>query len=235
MSARAYLPAIEPEREVTDWGRSARVERALDRTVSGFLYHYWFRVDVEGVEHVPAAGGALLVANHAGALGADALMIAKAIATEHRRPRPLHVAVERDYTSLPGLAMLIAKLGGVPAHPANVHRLLHDEEQLVLAFPERGPGKLYRDRYRVRRFGAIVASARRARVPVVPVAVIGAEEAMPTFAHLGRLPRLTPVLPAKFRIRFLEPLTAADPEALRAGIQDALDDLLAERRSVWLG
>ena len=91
--------------------------------------------------------------------------------------------------------MLVAKLGGVPAHPANVHRLLHDEEQLVLVFPEgrKGTEKLYKDRYRLRRFGrgGFVESAMRAKAPIVPVAVVGAEEAMPVFAQLNLLKKLT--------------------------------------------
>jgi hypothetical protein len=64
---RAHLPAIETERQVTDWGRSERVERFMDRTLYEFLYHYWFRCEVEGIEHVPSSEGALLVSNHAGA------------------------------------------------------------------------------------------------------------------------------------------------------------------------
>ena len=63
---RAHLPAIEPERTITDWGRSERFEWLIDRTLYSFLYHYWFRCDVEGIENVPATGGALLVSNHAG-------------------------------------------------------------------------------------------------------------------------------------------------------------------------
>jgi 1-acyl-sn-glycerol-3-phosphate acyltransferase len=267
---RALLPAIEPERRVTDWGRSERVEGLLDATVYEFLYHYWFRCEVEGIEHVPATGGALLVSNHAGALPPDAAMIAKAIKTEHSRPRPLHLTVEHFFKGYPGLAMLVNKLGGVPAHPANVHRLLYDEEQLVLVFPEgrKGTEKLYKDRYRLRRFGrgGFVEAAIRARVPIVPVAVLGAEEAMPTFAQVGLLRRLTgliyfPItplfpqlgllgaayLPAKFRIRFLEPISTDqwaddDPslvqtvaEEVRGRIQDELIDLVAHRRSVWLG
>ena len=91
--------------------------------------------------------------------------------------------------------MLVAKLGGVPAHPANVHRLLHDEEQLVLVFPEgrKGTEKLYKDRYRLRRFGrgGFVESAMKAKAPIVPVAVVGAEEAMPVFGHIGLAQKLT--------------------------------------------
>src|SRR5213082_1785441 len=133
---RDLLPAIEPDRQVTDWGRSERVEGLLDRTVYEFLYHYWFRVEVEGIERVPSVGGALLVSNHAGALPPDAAMIAKAIKEEHPRQRRLYLTVEHFFKGYPGFSMLLPKIGAVPAHPANVHRLLYDERQLVLVFPE---------------------------------------------------------------------------------------------------
>jgi 1-acyl-sn-glycerol-3-phosphate acyltransferase len=130
--------------------------------------------------------------------------------------------------------MLLPKIGGVAAHPANVHRLLADEQQLVLVFPEgrRGTEKLYKDRYRLRRFGrgGFVEAAMRARAPIVPIAVVGAEEAAPVFAQLRLLQRLTGLLyvpltptfphfgllgmagflPAKFRIRFLPPVRTDD-------------------------
>jgi len=271
---KSLLPAIEPDRQVTDWGRSERVEGLFDATIYEFLYHYWFRVEVEGIENVPSTGGALLVSNHAGALPPDAPMIAKAIKEEHPRPRPVHLTVEHFFKGYPGLAPLVNKLGGVPAHPANVHRLLCDEEQLVLVFPEgrKGTEKLYKDRYRLRRFGrgGFVEAAMRAGTPIVPIAVVGAEEAMPTFAQIGLLRRLTgliyfpitplfphlgPILgtaylPAKFRIRFLEPiltdqwgerpwddkgLVQTVAEDVRARIQEELIDLVSHRRSVWFG
>src|SRR5690349_1821227 len=87
---RALLPAIEPDRQVTDWGRSEWVEGIFDKTIYEFLYHYWFRVEVEGIENVPSVGGALLVSNHGGAVPPDAAMIAKAITEEHARPRRVH-------------------------------------------------------------------------------------------------------------------------------------------------
>ena len=226
---RHHLPAIEPDRRISDWGRSERIEGLVDRTLVEFLYHYWFRCEVEGIEHVPPTGGALLVANHGGALPPDASMIAKAIKEEHSRPRPLHLTVEHFFKGYPFLSMFVTKIGGVPAHPANVYRLLHDEQQLVLVFPEgaKGTEKLFKDRYKLRRFGrgGFVEAAARAGVPIVPVAVVGAEEAMPTIAQVGLLKRLTgliyfPItplfphlgllgaayLPAKFRIRFLPPV-----------------------------
>jgi 1-acyl-sn-glycerol-3-phosphate acyltransferase len=231
---RAHLPAIETERQVTDWGRSERVEGFFDKTLIDFYYNLWFRCEVEGIQHVPSQGGALLVSNHAGALPPDAPMIAKAIKEEHPNPRPLHLTMEHFFKGYPGLSMLLPKIGGVPAHPANVHRLLYDEQQLVLVFPEgrKGSEKLYKERYRLRRFGrgGFVEAAMRAGAPIVPVAVVGAEEAMPIFAHVTALQKLTgliyfPItptfphlgllgtlgyLPAKFKIRFLPPVPTDD-------------------------
>src|SRR3954449_12139778 len=231
---RRYLAPIETDRQVTDWGRSERVEGFFDRTLIDFYYNLWFRCEVEGIEHVPDTGGALLVSNHSGALPPDAPMIAKAIKEEHPHPRPLHLTVEHFFKGYPGLSMLIPKIGGVPAHPANVHRLLCDEQQLVLVFPEgrKGSEKLYKERYRLRRFGrgGFVEAAMRAGAPIVPVAVVGAEEAMPIFAHVSALQKLTgliyfPItptfphlgllgalgyLPAKFKIRFLPPVPTDD-------------------------
>ena len=227
---RRHLPGVEPERQLTDWGRSERVEGLLDRTLVEFYYRYWFRAEVEGIENVPASGGALLVSNHSGALPPDAPMIGKAIREEHPHPRPLNITVEHFFKGFPGFSMLIPKMGCVAAHPANVHRLLYDEGQLVLVFPEgrKGTEKLYKDRYRLRRFGrgGFVEAAMRARVPIVPVCVVGAEEAQPVFAQLDLLRRITGLLytpltptfphlgplgmlgylPAKFKLRFLEPI-----------------------------
>lgn len=230
---RPYLAPIETERQVTDWGRSERVEGFFDRTLYDFYYNLWFRCEVEGIEHVPAEGGALLVSNHSGALPPDAPMIAKAIREESANPRPLHLTMEHFFKGYPGLSMLLPKIGGVPAHPANVHRLLADEQQLVLVFPEgrKGSEKLYKERYRLRRFGrgGFVEAAMRARAPIVPIALVGAEEAMPIFAHIRPLQKLTgliyfPItplfphfgllgtayLPAKFKIRFLPPVRTDD-------------------------
>jgi 1-acyl-sn-glycerol-3-phosphate acyltransferase len=269
---RDHLPAIEPDRTITDWGRSERLEGLIDQTLYSFLYHYWFRCEVEGIENVPATGGALLVSNHAGALPPDASMIAKAIQEEHPRPRKLHLTVEHFFKGYPFFSMFVAKIGGVPAHPANVHRLLHDEQQLVLVFPEgaKATEKLYKDRYKLRRFGrgGFVEAAMRARTPIVPVCVVGAEEAAPIFAQVKPLQRLTgflyfPItptfphggllgmlgyLPAKFKIRFLEPihfeeegmhedkaLVQTVAHEVRARIQENLFEMVKTRKSVWFG
>jgi 1-acyl-sn-glycerol-3-phosphate acyltransferase len=263
---RRHLPGVEPERQLNDWGRSERVEGIYDRVLLDFFYRYWFRCEIEGVENVPAAGGALLVSNHSGALPPDAAMIGKAIKEEHAHPRPLNITVEHFFKGYPGFSMLLPKIGCVAAHPANVHRLLHDEDQLVLVFPEgrKGTEKLYKDRYKLRRFGrgGFVEAAMRAKVPIVPVCVVGAEEAAPIFAHITALQKLTGLLytplspifpvtlfmPAKFRIRFLEPIhfeeedmwldkslvqTAA--QEIRARIQENVWQMVKQRKSVWFG
>jgi 1-acyl-sn-glycerol-3-phosphate acyltransferase len=269
---RSYLPGVEPERQLNDWGRSELVEGFMDRTLVDFFYNYWFRCEVEGVENVPATGGALLVSNHSGALPPDAPMIGKAIKEEHPHPRPLNITVEHFFKGYPGFSMLIPKIGAVAAHPANVQRLLFDEQQLVLVFPEgrKGTEKLYKDRYRLRRFGrgGFVEAAMRARAPLVPVCVVGAEEAAPIFAHMKPLARLsgltyfplTPTfphfgllgmlgyLPAKFRIRFLEPirfdaeglhedksLVQSVAQEVRARIQENVWEMVKKRKSVWFG
>ena len=270
---RRLLPAEEPGRALDDWGRSETAFRLAD-PVLNFYYRYWFRVEQEGIENVPSSGGALLVSNHSGALPPDAPMIMQSIRNEHPQPRPVYMLGEHWFKGYPGVGMIANKIGLVAAHPANAQRLLRDEGRLALVFPEgqKGSRKLYWQRYKLRRFGrgGFVRTAMRAGVPIVPIAVVGAEEAMPIFAHVRPLQRLTgliyfPVnhafphfglaaglmyLPAKFRIRFLEPvdlsgygpddaedvaLVQSLSERIRAGIQREIDDLVASRKSVWFG
>jgi 1-acyl-sn-glycerol-3-phosphate acyltransferase len=270
---RNLIPASDESRALDDWGRSQRVFDLVE-PVLDFYYRYWFRVDVSGVEHVPAEGGALLVSNHSGALPPDAPMIMQALHHEHPRSRPLYMLGEHWFKGYPGVGLLANKMGLVPAHPANAQRLLGDEQRLALVFPEgqKASRKLYWQRYRLRRFGrgGFVRTAMRAGVPIVPVAVIGAEDAMPIFAHVPLLQRLTgliyfPInhafphfglaaglmyLPAKFKIRFLEPLDLSGygpddaedvslvqtlAEEVRGRIQAEIDALLRSRKSVWLG
>jgi 1-acyl-sn-glycerol-3-phosphate acyltransferase len=270
---RDLIPRPEPGRDVDDWGRSERVFELVEPALN-FYYRYWFRVEQEGIENVPSEGGALLVSNHSGALPPDAPMIMQAIRNEHPASRPLYMLGEHWFKGYPGVGMLANKIGLVPAHNANAQRLLRDEGRLVLVFPEgqKGSRKLYWQRYRLRRFGrgGFVKTAIRSGVPIVPVAVVGAEEAMPIFAHVPLLQRLTgliyfPInhafphfglaaglmyLPAKFKIRFLDPISFdgyspsdADDlelvqrlgEEVRERIQSEVDLLVSERKSVWFG
>jgi 1-acyl-sn-glycerol-3-phosphate acyltransferase len=236
---RDKLPGLESERRITDWGRSERIEVLADRTVYGFLFNYWFRVEADGLENIPSDGGALLVANHAGPAAADGAMIAKAVRDRHPARRPVHLASTRSVRRVPGLGMLATKLGAVSPHPANLQRLLFDERELVLSFPEGSAGsrKALHERYRLRRFEPeFVQTALRARVPVVPVATVGAEESLPRISLL----RSGVPLPAKFRLRFLEAvpadrLEAGSAQEIQALVQENVLEMVASRRSVWLG
>jgi 1-acyl-sn-glycerol-3-phosphate acyltransferase len=220
---------IDGERrsDVDTWGRSERL-RALTRMLYDPVYRYWFRAEWEGFEHLPREGGALLVANHAGAIPADAPVIMHGIETDLERP--VYGLAEHLFRALPVAGTLWSRGGGVTANPDNAYRLLHDEGQLVLVFPEgtKGTGKHFRDRYQLRRFGrgGFVEIAMRAGVPVIPIAVVGNEESMPILWKSNRLARLVGLpyvpltanqllfgplgvvayLPAKFKLRVLPPV-----------------------------
>ena len=195
---RDHLPGLEPEREVTDWGRSERAARALDRALLEFLYSRWFRVQVAGVENVPATGGALLVSDGTGSLVYDAAMIARAVTREHPRGRAVHLATDRHFSGVPGLGMLMAKLGAVSAHPENLHRLLWDEGELVLLFA--AEASAFRD------------AAARAQAPVIAVEV---RRGPPILPMAGRLPPRWFAPPAPTTITFAAPV---EPGRLPAGI-----------------
>lgn len=214
--------------DVDEWGRSERM-RTLARRLYGPIYDRVFRVEWEGLHKVPTAGGALLIANHAGAIPSDAPVIMHGI--EKELDRPVYGLGDQLFKGSPVVSTLWSRLGGVGAHPDNSHRLLREQQQLVLVFPEgtKGTGKHYRERYRLARFGrgGFVETAMRAGVPVVPMAVVGAEEAMPILADLtpvakalglpylpitanmllfGPVLGLIAPLPAKITIRVLDPV-----------------------------
>ncbi len=260
------------EADIDEWGRSERM-RALARRLYGPLYRNWFRAEWEALDKIPADGGALLIANHAGAIPSDAPVIMHGI--EEELGRPVYGLADHLFKAIPFVGTLWSPVGGVAGHPDNAYRLLRDHGQLALVFPEgtKGTGKRYRDRYQLRRFGrgGFVEIAMRAGVPVVPIAVVGSEESMPVLANVPvidrvlRLPYLpiTPnqfvfgpllgavaPLPAKFRLRVLDPVTfdvepdqerysrgqvMEEAEAIRANLQEALFDMLRSRRSVWMG
>ena len=225
-------PAQEPvngERmsDVDEWGRSEHTREMVRRFFSP-IYRHYFRVEWEGLEKIPRNGGALLVANHAGAIPSDAPVIMHGI--EEELHRPVYGLADYFFRSAPWLGTMWARVGGVPAHPDNALRILRDQGQLALVFPEgtKGTSKTYSDRYRLRRFGrgGFVEIAMRAGVPVIPIAVVGAEESMPI---VFRLPSVAKVLgvpyvpitanmlafgplglglyfPAKFKLRVLDPV-----------------------------
>ena len=246
--------------DVDEWGRSARM-REVARTVFDPVYRNWFRAEWEGMDKLPTDGGALIVANHAGAIPADATVIMHGIETE--LGRPVYGMADYFFRRVPVVGTMWSRMGGLPAHPDNAYRLLRDQRQLALVFPEgtKGPSKHITERYRLRRFGrgGFVEIAMRAGVPVVPIAVVGSEEAMPMLTRVPavskalRIPYL-PVtvgyLPAKFKLRVLDPVVfdvepdqerysrsrvMEESERIRSNIQHELYDMLKDRKSVWFG
>ena len=204
-----------------------------------------------GLANIPTTGGALLVANHAGALPPDAAVIMHGVETEMRRS--VYGLGDHLFRGMPVAGTAWNRFGGVAGHPDNAYRLLHDDGQLVLVFPEgaKGTSKHVRDRYRLQRFGrgGFVEIAMRSGVPIVPIAVVGAEEAMPVVANLPGVARrlglpyvpitanllaLGPIgalawLPAKFHLRVLEPVHFPVPPGQsryqRSRVMEASEDI----------
>ena len=222
-------PVDPPPRrgDVDEWGRSEHM-REIARRVYDPVYRHWFRAEWEGLDKIPAEGGALLVSNHAAAIPSDAPVIMHGIETELNRP--VYGLADYFFRHVPVVGTMWSRLGGLPAHPDNAYRLLREQGQLVLVFPEgtKGTSKLVTERYRLRRFGrgGFVEIAMRAGVPVIPIAVVGAEESMPIVARLPTIARSIGVpylpitanmlafgplgagiyFPAKFKLRVLDPV-----------------------------
>ena len=158
------------------------------------LYKRWFRVEVRGIENIPATGGALIVANHGGAIAFDALMTQIAVHDEHPQRRHLRMLGADLVFSTPVLGELARKGGATLAGNADAERLLSGGE-LVGVWPEgfKGIGKPFSERYKLQRFGrgGFVSAALRTRTPIVPCAIVGAEE---TYPIIGDMPAVARVL-----------------------------------------
>ncbi|GAB4208222.1 MAG: hypothetical protein OHK0013_26520 [Sandaracinaceae bacterium] len=237
---------LSPEYYVRQWGRIAMRNRSEDVDDFGLdpayqerarpwldaLHRRWFRTEVRGLEHVPATGRALLVANHAGALPWDGLMLQTAIRLEHPAHREMRWLTEDFIAHSPFFGALTNRLGAVRACPENAERLLA-QEKLVAVFPEgeKGLGKPWAKRYEIQRFGrgGFVKLALRTRTPILPVGIVGSEEAHPLLFRMDRLARLfgmpfipiTPTfpwlgplglvpLPSRWLIRFGPPIDLSD-------------------------
>jgi 1-acyl-sn-glycerol-3-phosphate acyltransferase len=195
------------------------------------LYRDWFRVEVSGAKHVPIDSAGLVVANHSGTVALDALMLTHAIRNEPSLRRHLRLLGADLVFRMPFFSELARKSGATLACAPDAERLLAGGE-LVGVFPEgfKGVGKHYRDRYKLQRFGrgGFVAAALRCGTPIVPVAIVGAEETYPLLANIKPLARLlglpyfpvTPTfpwlgplglipLPSKWLIEFCEPIETA--------------------------
>jgi len=225
---------------IDDFGYDEQLAREFLLPLLRPLYEKYFRVQTLGLNRVPSEGAALLVANHSGAIPIDAVMVQYAIATEHPAQRVVRNIGADLVWAAPFISHLARKTGSAVACDEDALALL-ERDQLVAVFPEgyKGTGKGWSERYRMQRFGrgGFIEVALRARVPIVPVAIVGAEEAFPmvanakTLASLLRFPYfpITPTfpllgplgllpLPSRWVIEFGEPIPMDDyPE-------DAADD-----------
>src|SRR6476646_4469255 len=185
---------LEGNYEVDEFGFDKEFADTLALPALRNLYEKWFRVEVNGIENVPAAGSALLVSNHAGGLWPlDAAMTAVAVRLEHPAGRHLRPLGADLMFGTPGVGTLARRSGATLACPADTDRLLRSGE-LVGVWPEgfKGIGKNYRDRYELQRFGrgGFVRSAITAAAPIVPVSIVGSEEIHPVLANASVLARL---------------------------------------------
>jgi 1-acyl-sn-glycerol-3-phosphate acyltransferase len=218
-----------------EWGFDEEFAEAV-YPMFELLYDVWWRVVATGVGHVPSHGRAMLVANHSGSLFPfDASMMTTSIMKEHPLPRWPRFTVLNWAFVLPFLSAFMRRVGGVPANPDNAAALL-ERDQLVMVFPEgaKGTGKPFSERYRLQRFGrgGFVEVALRTRSPIIPVAVVGAEEIYPKVGESRALARLigapfvpiTPTfpalgplglipLPSRWRIEFCEPIDLSEHPA----------------------
>jgi 1-acyl-sn-glycerol-3-phosphate acyltransferase len=175
------------------------------------LYRYWFRVEVRGTENIPAQGAALVVANHSGTIPLDSLMTQVAVHDAHPARRHLRMLGADLVFQLPFVADLARKSGTTLACNEDVERLLGAGE-LVGVWPEgfKGIGKPFAERYKLQRFGrgGFVAAAIRSGAPIIPCAIVGAEETYPLIGNLGGLARLLglPYVPVTPTFPWLGPL-----------------------------
>src|SRR6201998_2823630 len=211
---------------VDEFGFDPHFNSAVVRPLLRFFFRSWFRVEVSGVENLPGEGGALVVANHAGVLPLDGLMLSVAVHDEHPAERDLRLLAADMVFDLPVLGQAARKAGHTMACTTDAHRLLAAGE-LTAVFPEgyKGLGKRFEDRYRLQRVGrgGVVAAALRTPAPIVPCSIIGSEEIYPMLTDVKLLARLlglpyfpiTPLFPlagpagivplrAKWRIPFGE-------------------------------
>jgi 1-acyl-sn-glycerol-3-phosphate acyltransferase len=219
-------------------GFDPELNRAVLMPAARALYRSWFRVKMNGIENVPTGGAALVVSNHSGVLPLDAIMLQVGVLDEHPAARNLRLLGADLVYSVPVLGRLARISGHVPAHPSEAEHLLSSGE-LVGVFPEgfKGTGKPFSERYRLQRFGrgGFARTALRTRAPIIPCAIVGAEEIYPKIADLKPLARLlgfpyfpvTPTwplfglfgmvpLPSKWMIAFGEPIRTDEYDPAQA-------------------
>ncbi|HBX70695.1 MAG TPA: glycerol acyltransferase [Chloroflexi bacterium] len=159
-----------------------------------FMYKKYFRVSTSGLENIPEMGRALLVSNHSGQLPWDGAMVATALYTEHPAQRLTRTLYATWFPTLPFFSTILERGGQVMATVDNGTRLL-ERDELVAVFPEgyKGVGKLFKDRYKLARFGrgGFIKMALDTQAPMIPVSVVGAEESYVSLYKSQTLAKIT--------------------------------------------
>ncbi len=178
--------------DVDEFGYDQAFEDKLQPLLE-FLFYTWWRVEMNGLENVPDRGRALLVSNHSGTLPFDGAMIKFGIRQLHPRHRITRVLMHDMFNSLPILSPILSKTGCVRACHENGQKLL-ERGHVTLVFPEgaKGTGKPFKNRYKLERFGrgGFVRLAARTSSPIIPIAVVGAEEIYPILDNATLIARL---------------------------------------------
>jgi 1-acyl-sn-glycerol-3-phosphate acyltransferase len=202
---------ITGQYDVDEFGFDRDLTTTLVHPVVRLLYRHYFRVEASGVENLPRNGPALIVANHSGTVPIDATMLSLAVHDETPEHRHLRLLGADLVFRLPVISELARKTGGTLACNPDAERLLGSGEY-VGVFPEgfKGIGKPYHERYKLQRFGrgGFVSAALRTGTPIVPAAIVGAEEIYPIIANLKPLARITglPFVPITPLFPWLGPL-----------------------------
>jgi len=176
------------------------------------VYKYWFRVESFGVENVPQEGPVMITPNHSGALPIDAVMIGVDLAVKMNKPRLMRAVVDNFAGFLPFINTFFYRCGQIIGARRNFEELLKRGE-LAVVFPEgdKGTGKRYSDRYKPIPFNVgFMELSLLHKTPIVPAAVIGAEEQYPFMFNLKPLAKLLnfPYFPVTPLVLLFGPLGA---------------------------
>jgi len=261
-------PAPAAETEFDEFGMDKQYIRFYGKTLFKFLSELYWRIEDNGIEHVPSIGPGVLVGMHRGFMPFDGVMALHTLVKKSGRyPRFL---THPGLLKFPFLANFMTKLGGVVACQESADQVL-ESGQLLGIFPEgiHGAFSLYRDSYKLHAFGrdAFVKLALRHRAPIIPFITVGSAEIFPILGKIKSrrwtrysdwpfipitptFPLLPVPLPSKWHTQFLPPISIeqypleaagdrgvvkAISRQVRTAMQQAVDDMLARRRSIFFG
>lgn len=224
--------------------------------VAKLLYEKYFRVEAFGLENIPKEGRCLVIGNHSGQLPIDGLLVGYALLTNPHAPRAAKAMMERFLPTVPFIGNWLNSVGAVIGDPVNCERML-DMDETIIVFPEgvRGSGKLFKQRYKLQRFGhGFMHLAMKHKAPIIPVGIVGCEESIISFADMKPLAKLLGipyaplviplVFPTKVYLHFGKPMYFENDvhtehevqervNLVKAEINNLIQAGLSERKSIF--